>query len=43
MGVAGDFLALGFLSKANCAGSRTGDDGLISINAMDGISQFVKA
>lgn len=39
IGVSWIFLALGFLSKANCAGSRTGDDGVISLN-WDGNRQY---
>ena len=33
------FLAFGFLSKATCAGSRRGDDGVISLN-WDGNRQY---
>ena len=33
------FLACGFLSKATCAGSRTADDGTISLN-WDGNRQY---
>ncbi|MDK8813400.1 glycosyltransferase 87 family protein [Corynebacterium striatum] len=39
IGVSWIFLALGFLSKANCAGSRTGEDGVISLN-WDGNRQY---